>query len=324
MGLLRIAQRNTNIWMIIQFSAEKWRRRWNMFLYFCTSIVIGDFLHPRMTLIMGTKICCMNIVSWKCRSLCSLRDSMISSRPQWNSWIFLKRMWQEDTHRISLSSWRPLVFLHFSINFGSLSFSWKSSSLLRIRTIWIPLRASFLSKSFHHIWVVTGQVNDHWSQYIPNCKAFVVNHFSDVNAEQSLKLMINIRQTGSCGNEMNRWNFSDEQWLQFGCWGIAPTCGKYDWSLPRPGRTPPKPKTFPTNRQSSRVDHAPNRQNVDFQAKVWDRVKKKKTRKNVSPVPKYKWNLIWSNFTDVTRGIMAQKAKNKGKSKVAEIPDHLK
>ena len=60
-------------------------------------------------------------------------------------------------------------------------------------------------------WVVTGQVNDHWSQYIPNCKAFVVNHFSDVNAEQSLKLMINIRQTGSCGNEMNRWNFSDEQ-----------------------------------------------------------------------------------------------------------------
>ena len=172
--------------------------------------------------------------------------------------------------------------------------------------------------------LVSGQVNDHWSQYIPNCKAFVVNHFSDVNAEQSLKLMINIRQTGSCGNEMNRWNFSDEQWLQFGCWGIAPTWGKYDWSLPRPGRTPPKPKTFPTNRQSSRVDHAPNRQNVDFQAKVWDRVKKKKTRKNVSPVPKYKWNLIWSNFTDVTRGIMAQKAKNKGKSKVAEIPDHLK
>ena len=276
-------------------------------------------------------------------------------------------MWQEDTHRISLSSWRPLVFLHFSINFGSLSFSWKSSSLLRIRTIEIPLRASSLSKSWNictplfplkektkstinencllnvqwvskwnqsthlfmksedkKIWVVTGQVNDHWSQYIPNCKAFVVNHFSDVNAEQSLKLMINIRQTGSCGNEMNRWNFSDEQWLQFGCWGIAPTCGKYDWSLPRPGRTPPKPKTFPTNRQSSRVDHAPNRQNVDFQAKVWDSVKKKKTRKNVSLVPKYKWNLIWSNFTDVTRGIMAQKAKNKGKSKVAEIPDHLK
>ena len=182
----------------------------------------------------------------------------------------------------------------------------------------------FMKSEDKKIWVVTGQVNDHWSQYIPNCKAFVVNHFSDVNAEQSLKLMINIRQTGSCGNEMNRWNFSDEQWLQFGCWGIAPTCGKYDWSLPRPGRTPPKPKTFPTNRQSSRVDHAPNRQNVDFQAKVWDSVKKKKTRKNVSLVPKYKWNLIWSNFTDVTRGIMAQKAKNKGKSKVAEIPDHLK
>ena len=67
---------------------------------------------------------CLLQLSWRCRSLCPLRDSMISSRPQWNSWFFLKKecdkkiltesrfpledLWSFSTSLLTLGLW---VFL---------------------------------------------------------------------------------------------------------------------------------------------------------------------------------------------------------------------
>ena len=78
---------------------------------------------------------------------------------------------------------------------------------------------------------------------------------NQINVERRLKLLINVSQTGSCGNEMTVGTFltSSDYSLDVEAL-LVPTCGKYDWWWDRSSSKPRRPKTFATDWQLSLLE----------------------------------------------------------------------
>ena len=187
---------------------------------------------------------------------------------------------------------------------------------------------------------------------------------------------ISDREPGSWGMKWTVGSFADEQWLQFGLWGIGASFPrKYNWChlpriccdisgtllmlkamhasqnafQPQNFRKDDKSKSCGSAHKLTNIMHifktsttqtlSPSdwqyiwvsqthiqsftHQDVDFKTKICFIKVALGAKKALSS------NLQWkkkqkTKLADKKNRKMAQKAKNKGKNKVAEIPDHLK